>query len=108
VIDSLLSYWLAFVDGYEDGLWPHEGGHTPEAKAPIYGGPMRPKAEALGYLDATAKATAKAKAKALWRFTHLSDDEAVAKMGHRFWGQTRVGIDCSTSRGKPHVRREAV
>ena len=67
--------------------------HTPGAKAPSSILRLeRPKAEALGYLEANATATANATAnttagwagavRALARMAHLSDDKAVAKMGH--------------------------
>jgi serine-type D-Ala-D-Ala carboxypeptidase/endopeptidase (penicillin-binding protein 4) len=35
-------------------LWRSSGGHTPGAKAPALAGQVRPKAEALGYLEAKA------------------------------------------------------
>jgi hypothetical protein len=36
----------------------------PRVKAPLSGGPIKPKAEALGYLEATAKTTTTTKANA--------------------------------------------
>jgi hypothetical protein len=81
-------------------LWVGIRRHTPGAKAPLSCGPERPKAEALGYLEATAKtATATATARATARartgagkvhVSHPCRDETASWMGHpSIWGWLR-------------------
>ena len=56
VICNELKVILSFLVG--------TGDLTPRVKAPLSGGPITPKAEALGYLEATAKTTTTTKANA--------------------------------------------
>jgi hypothetical protein len=55
-----------------------DGKHTPGAEARSVAGPERPKAEALGYLEATAGAKAKAKAKVTATATATAKAKATA------------------------------
>ena len=59
--DSIYVSWGVLVplrSGDRAGFVAGKGEHTPGAKARFFRSPMRPKAEALGYLDATTKTTA--------------------------------------------------